>query len=128
MPDELLGQPARDSQVDFYAKKLKGKIIFKLLLFSVLTYKDNSLRRMESHYISLIDPEKESSGISISSLSERLSHIQVDFFKRIYEKCVELYGPLIAACPKDVIYYDSTIPLVADLYTDSKYTGEKEAL
>ena len=162
IPDELLGQLARDTSVDFYAKKLKGKIIFKLLLFSVLAYKDNSLRRMESLYESLIDPAEGSSGIRISSLSERLSHIRVDFFKRIYEKCVELYGPLIAARPKDVIYYDSTIislsgkllqtgyhlkggdadhlrqlkftigystiPLVADLYTDSKYTSENVAL
>ena len=64
---------------------------------------------MESLYESLTDPAEESSGIRISSLSERLSHIRVDFFKRIYEKCVELHGPLIAAGPNDVIYYDSTL-------------------
>jgi len=107
LPDELLAELAADTNVDYYAKKLKGKILFKLLLSSVLSHKDNSLRRMEALYESVGD--KDESGISISSLSERLSKINVVFFKRLYTKSVELYAPLLDTDIEDVIRYDSTI-------------------
>jgi hypothetical protein len=107
LPDELLAELSEDTNVDYYAKKLKGKIIFKLLLSSVLSHKDNSLRRMEALYESVSD--KDERGISISSLSERLSKINVDFFKRLYDKSVELYSPLFDKGIEDIIRYDSTI-------------------
>eukprot|EP01136_Pigoraptor_vietnamica_P014333 Opistho-1_new@56406 len=109
LPDEYIQELASTTHVDYYAKKLKGKIIFKLLLLSVLTYKDNSLRRMESVFESMSDEDKSDSSISISSISERLSTINVDFFKKLYEKSVELYGAVLPKEKVPIIKYDSTI-------------------
>jgi len=162
LPDEYIEELASTTNVDYYAKKLKGKIVFKLLLLSVLTYKDNSLRRMESLFASMSDEDKSDSSISISSISERLSTIKVDFFKNLYEKSVEIYGDILLKDKTPTIKYDSTIvslssklletgyhlkggdshhvrqlkftighstiPLIADLYVEQKYTSENVAL
>ncbi|MEZ5055272.1 MAG: hypothetical protein R2807_11015 [Chitinophagales bacterium] len=53
-PDKLLSDLAVATNVNKYSKKLQGEIIFKLLLYCILSYKDNSLRRMESAYESLL--------------------------------------------------------------------------
>ncbi|MFN8263929.1 MAG: hypothetical protein U0T07_10405 [Chitinophagales bacterium] len=53
LPDKLLSDLAIETRVNKYSKKLQGETIFKLLLYCVLSYKDNSLRRMECAYESI---------------------------------------------------------------------------
>lgn len=106
-PDEFLSELSIETNVDRYAKKLTGRITLKLLLFSVLNHKDNSLRRMEALYNSMSRDSHPT--ISISSLSERLSKINVDFFRKLYYKSVELYGGILERRSESVIRYDSTI-------------------
>lgn len=48
--DDLLTELALETGVDYYAKKLQGEVVFKLLLYCIVSYKDNSLRTMESAY------------------------------------------------------------------------------
>ena len=121
LPDEYIEELASTTNVDYYAKKLKGKIVFKLLLLSVLTYKDNSLRRMESLFASMSDEDKSDSSISISSISERLSTIKVDFFKKLYEKSVEIYGDILLKDNIPTIKYDSTIVSLSSKLLETGY-------
>lgn len=44
LPDNLLSELAIDTNINRYAKKLQAELLFKLLLHSILFYKDNSLR------------------------------------------------------------------------------------
>lgn len=53
IPSSLLESLAIETKVDYFAKKLQGSVIFKLLLHCILSHKDNSLRTMKSAYESI---------------------------------------------------------------------------
>lgn len=53
IPDDLLEELSVSTEIDRYAKKLQGKVIFKLLIYCIVTHKDNSLRKMESAFESM---------------------------------------------------------------------------
>lgn len=48
IPEGILEELALETDVDKYTKKLYGEIVFKLLIHCILSFKDNSLRTMES--------------------------------------------------------------------------------
>lgn len=111
IPDKLLEDLAIETSVDKYAKKLNGKVVFRLLLHCILSYKDNSLRRMESHFEKVLFSyvNQDAQNVRYSSISERLKTMNVTFFKKLYQKCVAIYGPLIQDDNSSYIRYDSTI-------------------
>ena len=53
IPDGILEELALETDVDKCTKKLYGEIVFKLLIYCILSFKDNSLRTMESAYESI---------------------------------------------------------------------------
>ncbi len=72
-------QFAHDTNVDKHTKKLHGELLFKLLLYCLVTEKDNSLRGMQSAlessvFRALADISQDSK-IVHSSISERLNII-----------------------------------------------------
>src|SRR5476651_223843 len=95
LPDDILEEFALETQVNKYTKKLHGEIVFKLLIHCILSFKDNSLRMMESAYEStvfkLLNANRKSETIRFSSISERLSIIEPAYFERLYDKCIETY-------------------------------------
>jgi hypothetical protein len=86
----VLNEAAEATQVDYQAKKLKGEIVLKLLLMSLLDSNKMSLRVMENLYKSnkfkLFAGLKGNASIAFSSLSERLSNINADFFEQIFHQ------------------------------------------
>src|ERR1700761_607357 len=92
LPDSVLEELALSTNVDRYSKKLQGELIFKLLLHCILSYKDNSLRTMESAYESigfkLLNVKKSGGSIHYSSISERLSVIDPVYFEKLYQLCL----------------------------------------
>ncbi|MEZ5053658.1 MAG: IS4 family transposase [Chitinophagales bacterium] len=112
LPDKLLSDLAVATNVNKYSKKLQGEIIFKLLLYCILSYKDNSLRRMESAYESfafkLLNQQCLGS-IKFNSISERLSVINVSYFEQLYEACIATFYPLFTESEHKLIRFDSTI-------------------
>lgn len=104
---------ALDSKVDYFTKKLQGEVIFKLLLHCILSHKDNSLRVMQSAYESLIfktiNQKYHRGKISYSSISERLSVIEVSYFEKLYANCVDLYKKEFSREQNNYIRFDSTI-------------------
>ena len=84
IPSALLEKLAIETGANRYSKKLQAEIVFKLLIHCILSYKDNSLRTMESAYESmafnLLNYGKKKHQIRFSSISERLTVMNADYF------------------------------------------------
>lgn len=112
LPDKLLSDLAIETRVNKYSKKLQGETIFKLLLYCVLSYKDNSLRRMECAYESIafrLLNSQIAGKIKFNSISERLSIINASYFQRLYEASIATFYPLFSEAEHQLIRFDSTI-------------------
>jgi hypothetical protein len=114
LPDDLLSELALETNINKYSKKLQAELVFKLLLHSILSFKDNSLRTMASAYEStgfaLLNAGLKSAHISYSSISERLSSIDPLYFEKLYSKSLETFGPLLPSTKtQSLIRFDSTI-------------------
>ncbi len=89
IPDEDIRKIAKRTKVDYYAKILDGKSLLCLILYSLIESQRNSLRTMEDIFNSSafkflfnLDSTKK---VKYNSISERLSAINIDFFKKTYE-------------------------------------------
>lgn len=119
IPEALLSHLSATTKVDYYSKVLHGKKMFYLLLFCIFDNEKLSQRTLEDTFNSsgfkalfgLGEDEK----IRRSSISERLSKIDVRYFKEIYE---HMYGQFLELYDRteiekyNLIRVDSTI--VAD--------------
>jgi hypothetical protein len=54
VPDDLLAELALETGVDYYSKKLQGRVLFRLLMYCLLTQKQSSLRSVTSTYESAV--------------------------------------------------------------------------
>ena len=113
MSDGDLERFACESNVNRYTKKLEGALVFKLLIYCIVTEKDTSLRGMQSALESALFQSLHASGtpdsIAHSSISDRLSQISVDFFEKIFRKCVQYYQQAPASNVGQIVRFDSTI-------------------
>lgn len=113
IPLESLERLSVSTNVDHYSKKLQGVVILKLLLYCLLSRKDNSLRGMQSAYESMVfqglTGKFSSEKISYSSISERLSNIEVSYFEQLFKDCVFAYKHLDKVDRDKLIRFDSTI-------------------
>ncbi|MDR2681225.1 MAG: IS4 family transposase [Tannerella sp.] len=94
IPDPLFVQIAKDTGVDYYAKVLTGKMMFNLLFFAMLTMERTGQRGLADLFSSpqfrmLFPVKKGKTRLSHSSISERLSEMNVDFFREVYE-CIRV--------------------------------------
>lgn len=89
IPDAELSRLARESLVDYHCKVLSGKLMFYLLLYGILRLDRLSQRGLcdafSSPMFQLIFKTPGKKRITHSSISERLSVIEVDFFKKAYD-------------------------------------------
>jgi hypothetical protein len=114
VPDILLEKLALDSDVNKFSKKLQGELIFKLLLYCLLTEKETSLRGMKSAietsvFKSFANLSTTDTSISHSSISERLSKISYTYFEKIYDCCLKNYKKSLDYDADKIIRFDSTI-------------------
>ena len=88
LPEELLRAVAAETEVDHQVKHLTGRLLVLLLLQSILKDRDESLRSLEGLYNSASFERFSGKGkhqTRHSSLAERLAHVEVTFFERLYE-------------------------------------------
>lgn len=87
---------AKKSKVDHYVKVLDGKSVFYLILYSLIECQRNSLRTMEdifnSRAFKFLFNLAEDKTVKYNSISERLSIINIDFFKQSYELIYKIYS------------------------------------
>lgn len=119
IPEALLSHLSATSKVDHYSKVLHGKKMFYLLLFCIFDNEKLSQRTLEDTFNSsgfkalfgLGEEEK----VRRSSISERLSKIDSNYFKEIYEQMYGRFSELYSKTEIEkynLIRVDSTI--VAD--------------
>lgn len=116
IPESKLNEFAVSTEVDHSVKKLKGHVLFKLLLYSVIKSERVSSRVIEAFFNSrsfqfLADLPLHSK-TRHSSISERLAHVEVNFFEEIYDYVVhELSTKYVAGNVQDqkIKRFDSTI-------------------
>jgi len=89
IPEEKLAEFAAETQVDYGVKKFTGHLLFKLLLYSVIKSNKVSQRVIESFFNSrpfqfLVNLEA-GSRTRHSTISERLAHVDVAFFRRLHD-------------------------------------------
>ncbi|MEZ5014094.1 MAG: IS4 family transposase [Chitinophagales bacterium] len=125
IPTKVLDDLAGEMGVNKYAKKLRAQVVFKLLIYCILSYKDNSLRMMESVYetigFGLINSGSKNSTIRYSSISEKLSKLDYRYFEKLYYICVETFGGMIKQNGLPLIRFDSTIISLSSKLLHSGY-------
>ena len=89
IPDSGIRKIAKRTKVDSYTKILDGKSVLYLILYSLIECQRNSLRTMEDIFNSAafkflfnLDTTRR---VKYNSISERLSIINIDFFRKSYE-------------------------------------------
>ena len=109
LPNDILNELAIEHNSNKYSKKLTAEVVFKMLIHCILSYKDNSLRRMSSNFENIFFSylNEGNYSISYSSISERLSTLNPIFFESLYSKCVEIYSNLLGS--QSLLKVDSTI-------------------
>jgi hypothetical protein len=109
IPERYIEELALEHKSDKYAKKLQAGVMFKLLLHCILSYKDNSLRRMNSNFENIFFAymNGKSETIVHSSISDRLTTMNPIFFKSLYERCTKIYGEFLGS--SKLLKVDSTI-------------------
>jgi hypothetical protein len=101
IPDIELSRLSRESNIDYCTKVLTGKLMFYLLLYGMLRIDRLSQRGLADAFASpmfkLIFNTQGKKNISHSSISERLSVIDLDFFKMSYEVIYQRLSSLYSA-------------------------------
>lgn len=89
IPESLLANLSSTTKVDHYAKVLHGQKLFYLLMYGVLENDRLSQRSLEDTFNDPFFKQlfhlKEDETVRRSSISERLSKIDPDYFKQIYD-------------------------------------------
>lgn len=129
--DDQLDFFAQQTMVDWNAKKLKGKELFKLCVFGVLNQNRASSRVFENFYenqffckYAKIPKEKS---VSHSSIAERIGKINVSYFEKLYQHTVSVFQDKLNEKDKvRLSLYDSTITsLSASLLSFGMQNGQK---
>ncbi len=116
VPEALLSKLSSTTNVDYYTKVLHGKKMFYLLLYGIIENEKLSQRTLEdtfndSLFKTLFDLDK-SETVRRSSISERLSKIDSDYFKQIYQCIYEQFHQVYSNKDKkkhQLIYVDSSM-------------------
>lgn len=116
IPAVLFSGLSSTSKVDHYAKVLHEKKMFYLLLYGILENEKLSQRTLEDTFNdpvfkTLFSLDKEEK-VRRSSISERLSKIDTDYFKQIYDCIYEQFSNTYSPSEKtkhNLIRVDSTM-------------------
>lgn len=124
LPPELLFQIGESTGVDKNVSRLYGDRMLKLLILSMLRSEKVSTRTMTYLYNTPFFKSLSGKGdheTSHSSIASRLSTMEVDYFKQIYEWCLEHYSKLIPAKTpllKKIKRFDSTMVKISSALVD----------
>lgn len=114
IPDSVLDSLSQEAGIDKINNKLTGKMLFKLLLFSLGKTERVSLRTIEKAWNSVIFRQyvgnKNHGTVRHSGIADRLSKIEPVYFAAILDSLIVTYQKLI---PKEYIHqlyiFDSTL-------------------
>jgi IS4 transposase len=132
IPEDLFDFLSAETKVDHKVPKLKGKVMFQLLLYTLLSTKKGSLRVMESVFSSYkfksfykIAQEKQT---KYNSIRDRIDTIKVEYFERLFESCYDIFSKQLNAEKQEskIMRFDSTmVALSGKLLTIGMKVGSK---
>lgn len=118
IPDDLLLDLAKETRVDYQAKKLFGRNVFNLLLYGLIRGERVGLRSLEDFYNSrkfkvLFKLPDTLPNAKYNSLSARLANMNVSYFEKAYEaiheQCSQLYDEATLSMQYQITRVDSTM-------------------
>jgi Transposase DDE domain len=97
IPEKFFDEIGLETKVDNQVKKLTGKVVFKLILFSMLDTDKMSLRVMEtllssSKFTSQLQPTDNVSGCKYNSIRDRICSIKASYFEKFFETIFGIYN------------------------------------
>lgn len=96
IPEALIANLSLTTKIDHYAKVLHGNKLFYLLLYGILGNDKLSQRTLEDTFndsvFKILFNLDEAETVRRSSISERLSKVDPDYFKQIYECIYEQFA------------------------------------
>jgi hypothetical protein len=105
IPEALIANLSLTTKIDHYAKVLHGNKLFYLLLYGVLDNGRLSQRTLEDTFndsvFKILFNLNEEETIRRSSISERLSKVDPDYFRQIYECIYEQFAGYYAVKERD---------------------------
>lgn len=98
IPEALLSHLSENTKVDYYSKVLHGRKLFYLLMYGILENDRLSQRTLEDTFndpvFKILFNLDQSERVCRSSISERLSRIDSDYFRQIYEYIYEQFSEI----------------------------------
>jgi hypothetical protein len=126
IPEEYLLLLAAETKVDHQVKKLNGSVVFKLVLFSMLSTERVSLRVMETFLQSAKFKQFSNTDdleAKYNSIRDRICTIKVDFFRQLFESIFDLYNEQLKE-QESIAKVDSTyVSIAASLVNWSMRVG-----
>jgi transposase len=111
IPDELLQGLCIKYNVNHQVKKLDGRSMFQLLLYSFLTTRETSYRVIEEVYHSIAFAKVANSvhqGVKFNSIRDRLTAINADYFESIFSYCLNRFEADLGSS-SNIVSFDSTL-------------------
>ena len=116
IPEALIANLSVTTKIDHYAKVLHGNKLFYLLLYGILDNDRLSQRTLEDTFndsvFKVLFNLDEDEKVRRSSISERLSKVDPDYFRQIYEHIYERFSGAYTLTERkqyNLIRVDSTI-------------------
>ena len=116
IPEALLSHLSENTKVDYYSKVLHGRKLFYLLMYGILENDRLSQRTLEDTFndsvFKMLFNLDQSESVCRSSISERLSRIDSDYFRQIYECIYEQFSEMYLETEKlkyNLIRVDSSM-------------------
>ena len=128
--EEALSFLCAETKADYKVHKLKGSVLFKLLVYSLLTNRQVSLRVLEtvfnSYHFKAACHLDAGEHTRFNSIRDRIATIPPIYFKKLFEYAVATYSRLLKEDEQRLIRYDSTMVAICGtlLHFDIK-AGEK---
>jgi IS4 transposase len=98
IPEALISHLSLTTKIDHYAKVLHGKKMFYLLMYGILENEKLSQRTLQDTFndpvFKVLFNLDEDESVRRSSISDRLSKMEPDYFKQIYECIYDQFSEL----------------------------------
>lgn len=122
IPPTTWDKLVKETNVNYKAKKLDGQLLFSLLLYSLVTTKNTSLRVMEqlfnSYLFQSIHSKPIANEVKYTSIGQRLASINYTFFEKLYLDCINLFGDKLTEKENRIIRFDSTLVSISAKLVD----------
>src|SRR4051812_19011201 len=97
IPKHIFGELSAETKVDYQVKKLTGEVMFKLILFSMLSTNKLRLRVMETllqscQFKAFCNHRQYIPQSRYNSIRDRLCTIEAEYFEKLFKDLFSIYN------------------------------------